>query len=385
MPLGDVLVMERTPIALAAKETYRRIGIYSWGKGMLRRDPASVVEMGSMKYFSFPIPSLIFSNIQAWEGAVALAGGEDAGFVCSSRFYPYVPRAGVDVNFRYLLEFFRSKDGLALMRRASPGTQVRNKVLSRAGLEAGRVPLPSRADQDRIAAHCSRLAANLGSAHAASITEMIGADAAWLRAVFDSDWPLVALGEVFDLSRGSVLKQDPNGSALALGQASVRWGNIDRSLAKPLDDEWAGTQDPSRRVTEGDLLLNSTGEGTIGRAAVVRSEDAGMLHDSKVMKLRPSGAVHPEFAALFLRSPQGQDAVSLTKGANTTKQTELGIRRTAGLLVPAPPSEVQQRVVHTWQTLGPLFARAAQLQNQRNLLAASMLPSVRNEIFNAMR
>lgn len=385
MPLGEVLVMERTPIALVPGETYERIGIFSWGKGMLRRDPASVAEMGSMKYFSFPIPSLVFSNIQAWEGAVALANGEDAGFVCSNRFYPYVPRAGVDVSLSYLLEFFRSEEGLALMRRASPGTQVRNKVLSRAGLEAGRVPLPSRPDQDRITAYCGRLAANLGSAHAASITEMLGTDAAWLRAVFDRDWPLVALGEVFDLSRGSVLKQDPNGSALALGQASIRWGNVDRSLAKPLDDDWAGTQDPSRRVAEGDLLLNSTGEGTIGRAAVVRSADAGMLHDSKVMKLRPSGAVQAEFAALFLRSPQGQAAVSLIKGANTTKQTELGIRRTAGLLVPAPSSEVQQRVVHSWETLGPLFARAAQLQNQRNQLAASVFPSARNEIFSAMR
>lgn len=377
--------MERTPVALVPEETYRRIGIYSWGKGMLRRDPASAVEMGSMKYFTFPIPSLVFSNIQAWEGAVALATGEDAGFVCSNRFYPYVPRAGVDVNLNYLLEFFRSQDGIALMRRAIPGTQVRNKVLSRAGLEAGRIPLPSRPDQDRIAAHCGRLAANLGSAHAASVTEMPGTDAAWLHAVFDRDWPLVALGEVFDLSRGSVLKQDPDGSALALGQASVRWGYVDLSLAKPLAEDWAGTQDPSRRVAEGDLLLNSTGDGTIGRAAVVPSQDAGMLHDSKVMKLRPSGIVHPEFAALFLRSPQGQAAVSLIKGANTTKQTELGIRRTAGLLVPAPSSEVQQRVVHSWRALGPLFAGAAQLQDQRNLLASSILPSARNEIFSALR
>lgn len=385
VPLREVLEIKRTPFDLVAGETYRRIGIYSWGKGMLRRDPASIAEMGSMKYFSFPIPSLIFSNIQAWEGAVALAGDEDAGFVCSSRFYPYVPREGANVNLAYLLEFFRSEDGLALMQQASPGTQVRNKVLSRAALEAARIPLPSRPDQDHIAAHCGRLAASLRSAHGVAMREVSSTQSAWLQAAFDRDWPLVSLGDVFALSRGSVLRQDPNGSSVALGQASVRWGYVDQSLGKLLDDDWARNQAPSRQVAEGDLLLNSTGEGTIGRAAVVRAEDAGLLHDSKVMKLRPSGEVHAEFAALFLRSPRGQHAISSIKGANTTTQTELGIRRAAGLLLPAPAAAVQHRVVGAWRTLGPLFDGGAQLRRKRDLLAGSILPAVRNEIFSAMR
>jgi len=150
VPFGSLLQLQREPVELVDGERYRRIGIYSWGKGMLRRESASANEMGSMRYFTFPIPSLVFSNNQAWEGAVALASPEDGGHVCSSRFYPYVPREGVDVDLRFLLEFFRSDQGIALMRRASPGTQVRNKLLSRSALEMAVVPFPGRTIQDRI-------------------------------------------------------------------------------------------------------------------------------------------------------------------------------------------------------------------------------------------
>lgn len=156
-PLGSLLELSRHPLELVAGVTYRRIGIYSWGKGVLRRDPATVAEMGSMRYFRFPIPSLIFSNIQAWEGAVALAGNEDRGYVCSSRFYPYVARKEADVSLRYLLEYFRTKEGVEQLRQASPGTQVRNKVLSRSMLEATRVPVPAPSVQRHVAAQAQIL------------------------------------------------------------------------------------------------------------------------------------------------------------------------------------------------------------------------------------
>lgn len=141
--LGALLEMRREPVELVPGRSYQRIGIYSWGKGMLRRAPSSASEMGSMRYFMFPLPSLIFSNIQAWEGAVALADDVDRGYVCSSRFYPYVPRPGTDVDLRYLFEYFRTREGVEQLRQASPGTQVRNKVLSRSMLEATQVPVPA--------------------------------------------------------------------------------------------------------------------------------------------------------------------------------------------------------------------------------------------------
>lgn len=148
--LGTLLELSREPVTIIQGDSYKRIGIYSWGKGILRRDPVAAPEMGSMRYFRFPIPSLIFSNIQAWEGAVALSGEAHRGYVCSSRFYPYVPRPGTDVSLPYLFEYFRTKEGVEQLRRASPGTQVRNKVLSRSMLEATEIPVPARRIQDHV-------------------------------------------------------------------------------------------------------------------------------------------------------------------------------------------------------------------------------------------
>lgn len=384
MPLGEVLHRAGTSESVDASRLYPTLGVKSHARGAF---DSGVLQGASTAYRTLTKVQagwLVYPKLMAWEGALAMVPTELGHRWVTPEFVAY-DVIGEELSREYLGHLIAWGGFLDWVRAGSAGTNVRRRRLQPAALEAIQIPLPSRPEQDRIAAHCDRLAATLGSARALGMTEVPSTESAWLQTAFDRDWSLVPMGDAFTLSRGSVLKQDPNGSSLALGQASVRWGYLDHSLGKPLDDDWAGKQDPSRRVAEGDLLLNSTGEGTIGRAAVVRAEDAGMLHDSKVMRLRPSGAVHPEFAALFLRSPRGQDAVSLIKGANTTKQTELGIKRTAGLLVPAPFFEVQQRVVHSWRALGPLFARAAQLQNQRNLLAASILPSARNKIFSAMR
>ena len=85
---------------------------------------------------------LIFSNVFAWEGAIAIARSEDAGRVGSHRFITCtVDRRRIAAEI--LRFFFLTKEGLGLIGQASPGGAGRNRTLGLEALGAIRVPVPS--------------------------------------------------------------------------------------------------------------------------------------------------------------------------------------------------------------------------------------------------
>ena len=371
VPLGEILEIKRTPIELVAGETYRRIGIFSWGKGILRRDPTSVAEMGSMKYFSFPIPSLIFSNIQAWEGAVALASVDDVDFVCSSRFFPYVPREGADVNLGYLLEFFRSEDGLALMRQASPGTQVRNKVLSRVALEAARIPFPSRPEQDRITAHLSLLA----------------------RTSPTSGTDMDALQEFVIARAGAGSRRVPIGQLMT---SSRPWIEIDDEKSyKPIGVRGFGRgmirypEAPAAELSklryyplEPGALIVSNIKAWEGAVCLAETVDAGRIASNRFLQYVPtSDAITTPWVEQYLLSTEGIASMAAASPGSADRNRTLSMAAFEAIEIPVPEPRVQHAVASVAQA-----RRRVQAQREsRDRLAAAILPAARNQLFNAMR
>lgn len=371
VPLDAVLVMERTPIALVPGETYERIGIFSWGKGMLRRDPASVAGMGSMKYFSFPTPSLIFSNIQAWEGAVALADNEDAGYVCSSRFYPYVPKKGANVNLGYLLEFFRSEDGLALMRRASPGTQVRNKVLNRAALEGSRIPLPSSSDQDRIADHLSALG-RTGRTVGPSMDSLQET----LIARAGSGVRRVPIRELMSSTR-QWIQIDDGGVYRAIGVRGFGRGMI-RYPEAPAAELSKLRYYP---LEPGGLIVSNI-KAWEGAVCMAENADAGRIASNRFLQYVPtSDAITTAWVEQYLLSTEGIASMSAASPGSADRNRTLSMAAFEAIEIPVP----EPRVQHALVSVAHARRRVQAQQVHRDHLAAAILPAARNEIFSAMR
>jgi type I restriction enzyme, S subunit len=155
--LRGILALERRAVVVEPGKSYRQIGIYSWGKGIIRREPVTGSELSKLRYFSFPPCALLLSNIQAWEGAVAVTGSDESGYVASNRFLPYLPFDENAVHVEYLRHYFLSEPGLTQIRQASPGTQVRNRTLGIKLFEDLLVPLPDIDEQRRIATHLDAL------------------------------------------------------------------------------------------------------------------------------------------------------------------------------------------------------------------------------------
>ena len=164
--VGDVLRLERRAVTVNPLETYQEIGVRSFGKGIFHKEPVGGAEIGSKRIFRIEPGDLVFSNVFAWEGAVALATDAEQGFVGSHRFMTYVALDAAAVDARYLRYFFTSEMGLELLRKASPGSAGRNRTLAIDRFESIELPLPDIEEQRSVAARVRALDDRLDRAHA---------------------------------------------------------------------------------------------------------------------------------------------------------------------------------------------------------------------------
>ena len=167
-------------------------------------------------------------------------------------------------------------------------------------------------------------------------------------------WEWVRLGTITEILRGKGPKYAENTKFRILNQKCVRWGNIDTSFCKTVDKQWFESISKECLTKQKDILINSTGEGTIGRSSTVTSDAVNMPYDSHVLLIRPYKCLN-KYVEIFINGIEGQAQINRSKGAKTTKQTELGVDKTKNLLIPLPPLEEQRRIVEKIKTLMPII------------------------------
>lgn len=164
-----------------------------------------------------------------------------------------------------------------------------------------------------------------------------------------NNWTWCRLGELGEIKRGKSPKYDNNGVSMMLNQKCIRWFYVDASHTKAVKKSWFEEIPEDFIVRENDILINSTGEGTIGRSAIADAEIEGFAFDSHVLKLR--SAINQSYICYFINSSLGQQLVELLKGATSTKQTELGVNNLSNFTIPLPPLAEQKRIVEKLETL----------------------------------
>ena len=163
------------------------------------------------------------------------------------------------------------------------------------------------------------------------------------------------------IMRGKSPAYDKTSTQYMLNQKCIRWNNIDTQYAKTVSANWLQSVNKECLTQEGDVLINSTGEGTIGRASVVTKPHEGLLYDSHVLLLRLNKEkIDPRYFTLVFNSRYGQEQVNNVKSAKTTKQTELGIENLKKIQIPIPPLNTQREIV---AKLYAMYEEIADLQN----------------------
>lgn len=84
---------------------------------------------------------LVFSNIKAWEGSVALITEKHDGWVASHRYITCLTNYEL-IKPEFLLYFFSTPHGMDILSNASPGSADRNRTLNMKKLMQAKVPIP---------------------------------------------------------------------------------------------------------------------------------------------------------------------------------------------------------------------------------------------------
>ncbi len=164
-PMAEVAPLIRREVSIDLDGSYPELGIRSFGKGTFHKPPLSGSEVGTKRLYRIEPGDLLFSNVFAWEGAIAIAQPTDAGRFGSHRFITC--RVDPEVTSpEFLRYYFLTDAGLEKIGEASPGGAGRNRTLGLEKLMAIEVPVPPLAAQQRFD-HLQSDVAALKAKHAA--------------------------------------------------------------------------------------------------------------------------------------------------------------------------------------------------------------------------
>ena len=125
-------------------------------------------------------------------------------------------------------------------------------------------------------------------------------------------------------------------------------GDISLEQARFLDPETISKWSDEYKLIDGDILVNSTGTGTVGRIRLFHSDILGdypfVVPDSHVSVVRTLEEIESKFVLAFLSSDYGQTYIE-DNLAGSTNQKELYIGILENMQFPLPPHEEQLRIV----------------------------------------
>ena len=171
-------------------------------------------------------------------------------------------------------------------------------------------------------------------------------------------WEWVKLKDIVikEVKRGKSPTYANSGNVLVFAQkCNTKAGNIDLSLAKHLDLKVFTKYPDEEYMQNNDIVVNSTGNGTLGRIGVFRGSDrindCIIVPDSHVTTIRVNAALISDYIyyALTYYQPYLEKNCS-----GSTNQTELKPAVIANLFIPVPPYAEQSRIVKKLSEVLPL-------------------------------
>ncbi|MDO9639399.1 MAG: hypothetical protein Q7J44_12750 [Pseudotabrizicola sp.] len=140
-PMAEVAPLVRREVEIEATREYTEIGVRSFYNGIFHRRTMLGSEFSWQSLFWVKEGDLVFSNLMAWERAIAVAEAHDEGTVGNHRMLtcevnPKLATPG------FLMAYFRTYEGFSSIVGHSPGTIARNKTLSSKKLPTILVPTP---------------------------------------------------------------------------------------------------------------------------------------------------------------------------------------------------------------------------------------------------
>jgi type I restriction enzyme S subunit len=157
--MAEAAPLVRREVAIDPEQSYTELGVRSFYKGTFQRRTVPGSDFSWQDLYRVQAGDLVFSNIMAWERAIAIAKPEDNGCVGNHRMLTCGVNADIAVP-GFLWYYFTTEEGFVKIYAASPGTAARNRTMTAPALMAIEVPMPPLAIQqtfDRLQAEVAAL------------------------------------------------------------------------------------------------------------------------------------------------------------------------------------------------------------------------------------
>ena len=177
-------------------------------------------------------------------------------------------------------------------------------------------------------------------------------------------WKWVHLQDIVKktIKRGKSPKYAENSKVQVFAQkCNVKTGGINMELALFLDEASIEKYPTEEYMCDGDIVINSTGGGTMGRVGIFhdtdRKDDMAIVPDGHVTVIRACDSIDNKYLYYFIKHNQ---KYLETQGEGSTNQTELKPLTIASLVLPLPPFKEQHRIVAKIEELLPYVDRYAE-------------------------
>ena len=174
-------------------------------------------------------------------------------------------------------------------------------------------------------------------------------------------WRWVRLDDVVtkSIKRGKSPTYAAKSGTLVFAQkCNTKAGYIDLNIALFLDESKLEKYPKEEFMQDKDIVINSTGNGTLGRVGVYRDTDnprnLPIVPDSHVTVIRATQSVATEYVYYVLKYYQ---PYMEKLGTGSTNQTELSANVVRAMLFPLPPIAEQKRIVAKLEEILPLIDR----------------------------
>lgn len=419
--LGKLIKRNKTPLNVENDKEYKRITIKLNCGGIKLRDTRKGVDIKTKRQFSVKAGQLAISRIDARNGAFGIVPNDVDGAIITGDFWAYDINQEI-ADIEYITLLLSSKQYINIWHKYSSGGGNRLRLQESLFLNC-EVPVPPLSVQKALvssynntmtkAEQAEQRALQLDKSINNILFKELGIDTdntatehnkyKYLRALFFSqlkEWgygkvigkftsvsklyPNVSIGDhkslARDIYRGKSPKYSADSNAVILNQKCNRWNQIDLTHVKKVDETWLKGIDKKHFTKQGDILINSTGEGTIGRATCIANKQyENLLFDSHIILLRLDiQKVNPLFFVYLFNSKFGQSQLESIKSAQATKQTELGVENLCRYIFPLPPLDIQNQIA---DKIFAIKEQVKELRSSADLLRKKARDNFESELF----
>lgn len=190
-----------------------------------------------------------------------------------------------------------------------------------------------------------------------------------------AEWRKVRLSEATEIiTRGKQPTYVEEGGVPVLNQSCIYWDGFYPDALKRLDSGVASGWKDKYWVKNGDVLINSTGKGTLGRALEWTKESDTHALDSHITRVHPDESVlDPTYLRFYLESNHGQKMLYAFCVAGSTGQIELSKTDLQTMPILLPPIDEQREISEAFHRVNNMMGVAQDEKNDLQELKQGLM------------